>query len=238
MFIKRVRFNREEIKTSDTYIATLPLFENIEALDFSVPVTFLAGDNGTGKSTLIEALALSLGFTAEGGSKNFYSENPGEYSDMYKCITLEKGPLRPKDSFYFRADRFYDLASRIDRIKCNEYYGGESLHAQSHGEGFLSVMGNRLFGKGIYLLDEPESSLSPMNQITLLTMINDLVKNGSQLIIATHSPILLAYPEAEILFIENDGVERIDYEETEHYRTSKLFLDNYKGFLKSLFKPD
>ena len=140
--------------------------------------------------------------------------------------------------FFLRAESFYNAATNIDDLRINiDNYGGKSLHNQSHGESFLSLVQNRFRGNGFYILDEPEAALSPVRQLTLLIEINNLVKNNSQFIIATHSPILLAYPDAQIYNL-NSGIERIEYAETEQYKLTKNFLDNPNIFIERLFDSD
>ncbi len=243
-FIERVRLNETEISKSD-YVSNLMvtrLLSNMEYLMLPSPVTFFVGENGSGKSTLLEAIAVQAGFNPEGGTKNFSFSTHETHSELYKHITLVRGVSRPKDGFFFRSESFYNVATEIDRLdqiqpllRC---YGGKSLHEQSHGESFFSLFNNRFGGKGLYILDEPESALSPSRQMSFLVTMNHLVKLGSQFIIATHSPILLAFPKASIYVIEASGIELTSYENTEPYTLTKDFLNNTPRMLKYLFEDD
>ena len=171
----------------------------------------LLGENGSGKSTLLEAVALALGFNPEGGSRNFAFSTRDTHSGLHNYLRLHRGPYRPKDGFFLRAESFYNTATEVEELSQRSLsappeefyrnYGGKSLHHQSHGESFLSLVHNRFRGQGIYLLDEPEAALSPARQLTLLAELHRLVQAGSQLVIATHSPLLMAYPQGEILLL-------------------------------------
>ncbi len=219
-----------------SYLNGLPVvryLKQVERLAFSSAVTFFVGENGTGKSTLLEAIAVSYGFNAEGGSRNLNFSTKETHSELCDYIRLSK-KAHPRDGFFLRAESVYNMASNIDKRdeggsfgpKIIESYGGVSLHEQSHGESFLAIVQNRFGGNGIYLLDEPEAALSPMRQLALLTEIDRLVKAGSQFIIATHSPILMAFPGAEILEFTENGIAKTDYKDTEHYRITKQFLND------------
>ena len=215
------------------YTAAIPAIRNLKRLQLKSPVTFFVGENGSGKSTLLEAIAVAFGFNPEGGTQNFHFSTSETHSPLYRFLTLEKGIHRPKDGFFLRAESFYNVASEVDRLEevdrgLLRSYGGKSLHGQSHGESFLSLALNRFGGKGLYLLDEPEAALSPQNQLTLLSRIHQLVQLNSQFIIATHSPILMACPEAEIYAISAEGAVSTEYEQTEHYQIIKSFLENPK----------
>jgi len=222
----------------DNYIFDLPVVKNLKELQLRQKVTFFVGENGTGKSTLLEALAICCGFNAEGGSKNFNFASQETHSDLYRYLTVAKGIKKPGDGFFLRAESFYNVATEIDRLDkidpLFKSYGGKSLHRQSHGESFMSLMLNRFSGNGLYILDEPEAALSPSRQLALLSQINELVKKNSQFIIATHSPILLAYPEADIYVLQEASIALTPYEETEHYILTKEFLDNPKRMLNYL----
>jgi predicted ATPase len=211
-----------------TYLLNLPVVKWLlksGKLDFTSNVTFFVGENGTGKSTIIEALAICAGFNAEGGSKNFNFSTKQTSSELYKYITLSKS-AHEKDGFFLRAESFYNVASQVDDLGLDlGGYGGQSLHNQSHGESFMALVQNRFRGNGLYILDEPEAALSPSRQMTLLTEIKRLSDKNSQFIIATHSPILLAYPGAVIYEISEEGVKRVKYEECEHYTIMKQFIE-------------
>lgn len=240
-YIEKIEIcNLDQVR--DTYLNKLPVVRNLikkKELNLDKPVTFFTGDNGAGKSTLIEAIAIAFGFNPEGGSENFNFSTYNSHSILSKYITIKNGIVRPKDGFFLRAESFYNIASYIeslDQIKANEplikdFYGGKSLHDQSHGEGFLSIMLNRFIGNGIYILDEPEAALSINNQFTLISQIDNLVRNKSQFIISTHSPYLLAYPNATIYVIDDDQIKKIPYKETDNYILSKEFLNNPERYI-------
>ncbi|MPN43462.1 hypothetical protein SDC9_191022 [bioreactor metagenome] len=206
-------------------------------MSFQREVTFFVGENGTGKSTLLEAIAICCGFNAEGGSKNFCFSSKATHSDLYQYLTVVKGVKKPRDGFFLRAESFYNLATEVDQLDLSMSYGGRSLHQQSHGESFLSLFLNRFGGNGLYILDEPEAALSPSRQLALLSQIHELVKQNSQLIIATHSPILMAYPGADIYVLNEDAITLTPYAETEHYIVTKAFLENPKKMLQYVLEP-
>lgn len=206
-------------------------------LNFSSNVTFLVGENGSGKSTLLEAIAVAYGFNAEGGTRNFNFETKKSHSELHEHLTLIKKGLA-RDGFFLRAESMYNAASYIDDTGSSGFYGGVSLHDQSHGESFISIVQNRFGGKGLYILDEPEAALSPMRQMTLMAEMKELLKKDSQFIIATHSPVLMAFPGAEILQLSENGIERVGYEDTEHYQITKMFLDNPERMLGYLFNEE
>jgi predicted ATPase len=229
----------------DNYIAKLPTVRNLRAmggLAFHKPVTFLVGENGVGKSTLIEAIAIHAGFNAEGGSRNFNFSTHESHSDLYHYIRLTRGPERNVDGFFLRAESFYNVASNIDDLDRHyggnrmliESYGGKSLHEQSHGESFLSLVEHRFNGYGLYILDEPEAALSPMKLMTLMCLIRNVVDEKSQFIISTHSPILMTFPGAEIYELTEKGIRSVRYQETEHFQVTKQFLNAPEQMLRYL----
>lgn len=222
------------------YPFDIPLIHKFKKITFSKPVTFFIGENGTGKSTLLEAIAVACGFNAEGGSKNFNFNTKETHSDFYQYLRIGKSYNAIHDGYFLRAESFYNVASNIDELAGSENsrlynsYGGKSLHKQSHGESFLSLLKNRLLGNGLYLFDEPEAALSPMKLLELLVIIDELVHNNSQFIICTHSPILMAYPNAEIYEIHNGELVLTAYEDTNHFSLTKYFLSNYETMIKKL----
>lgn len=225
-----------EMPPESSYLSSLPVvrfLNSIEQLNFTKPVTFLVGGNGTGKSTILEAIAVAMGFNAEGGSRDFSFSTKQSHSELYQFITTIK-TVAPKDGFFLRAESFYNTASYLDENSTMLRYGGVSFHEQSHGEAFLSLISNRFEGKGLYLLDEPEAALSPQKLMSLIIAINDLVENNSQFIIATHSPIVMAYPKAEILQFSDTGIQQVLYKETEHYQITKQFIDRPEQMMKYL----
>ena len=224
------------------YYADLPAIQSIwieNGLIFKKPVTFLVGENGIGKSTLIEALAVAAGFNAEGGSQNFNFATNESHSTLHRYIKLTRGSRRNTDGFFLRAESFYNAASYLEELekydkKTFNAYGGKPLHKQSHGESFLALVENRFSSDGLYLLDEPEAALSPMSILRLMVSIHDLAKKGAQFIISTHSPILMALPGSDIIQFTEDGLERVSYRETEHFQVSAAFLQNPGRMLKEL----
>lgn len=209
-------------------------------------VTFLVGENGSGKSTLIEAIAVAAGFNAEGGSKNFRFATRRSESELHTALRLARGTRREKDGFFLRAESYFNVATHIEELDRGPggppiigAFGGISLHEQSHGESFLALAANRLRGNGLYVFDEPEAALSPSRQLSLLKIIDTLARTKqSQFIIATHSPILMAYPEATIYSLDAGGISTIEYEQTEHYQITKNFLLDRGRYFKHLFGDD
>lgn len=231
------------------YPFSLPIIKNLKEINFSSQVTFFVGENGSGKSTILEAIAYHAGFGPEGGSKNisFKTSYENTYEGIQKltdCLTLS-WRQKPKDGYFFRAESFYNIANYIDYLqrecggKAYKPYGGKSLHSQSHGESFLSVFTNRMGKGGFFVLDEPEAALSPQRQLSLLVVMRELCKDfNTQFIIATHSPILLAYPDAIIYSCDNNVLKEIKYTETSHYQITKEFLNNSDLYLKNLFSDE
>jgi predicted ATPase len=218
---------------SDSYPFSIPAIANLGTLRLHEDVTFLIGENGTGKSTLLEAIALAMGFSEEGGSIDHQFSNTSTVSQLSKHLEVRKGIGKATDGFFLRAESFYNFATFIGERGALDRYGGD-LHQKSHGESFLALLMNRFEGNGLYILDEPEAALSPSRQLSALVLMHQLVHNNSQFIIATHSPILMAYPEARIIRFDQDGWTEVEYEKTEHYQVTKYFLDNYKRQLERL----
>jgi len=220
------------------YLANLPAVKHLyrsKELEFKNPVTFFVGENGSGKSTLLEAIAVAAGFNAEGGSRDFVFSTRRTHSDLCDLITTIR-TIPPEDGFFLRAESFYNTASYLDENSTMKRYGGVSFHEQSHGESFLSLVTNRFEGNGLYIMDEPEAALSPQRLLTLLVMMDELVKKRSQFIIATHSPIIMAFPGADIIQFSENGMERVSYRETESYRITKQFMDDPERMIKYLFE--
>lgn len=233
-----VALDREQIPSFAEYPFSMPAVEKLNKIKLHPNVTFFIGENGAGKSTLIEAIAVAFGLNPEGGSKNFNFSTEASHSELHNYMILRKGIRKPKDAYFLRAESFYNVATNINDLGVGDAYGQRSLHEQSHGESFMSLFLNRFFGKGLYILDEPEAALSPMRQFSLISRIHQLVSNHSQFIIATHSPILLSYPHSYIYHIGDNGINRVAYEETEHFTISKYFFNNYKNLLDELMKLD
>lgn len=215
------------------YPFNIPAVRELGNIDFHPNVTFLVGENGSGKSTVLEAIAMALGFGSEGGTKNVQFRTVDSVSPLHEALRLSRGVPRPRDAYFLRAESFFNVASYMDEVGYADSYGG-SLHAQSHGEAFMAVLLNKLKGNGIYLFDEPEAALSPSRQLAALAAIHQLVEDSSQFVIATHSPILLSYPHAKIIQFDRSGVCEMKYEETEHYSITRDFLNNYVRRLEQL----
>ena len=214
-----------------SYLYQIPAVRHLqkEPLIFREGITFLVGENGTGKSTLLEAVAVALGFNPEGGSKNFCFSTEETHSPLWENLRVTRTGWAPRDGFFLRAESFYNLATNLDHLddpRSLRSYGGVSLHGQSHGESFLAVVQNRFGGNGLYLLDEPEAALSPARQLSLMLEMDRLLKADSQLIVATHSPILMAFPGSQVIELTEEGFAVVPYRETEHYRLTRLFLDD------------
>ena len=230
-FAGRVTLMREKVESFDVYPFSLPVVRTLEAIDLHPKMTFLVGENGSGKSTLLEAMAVSFGFNPEGGSRNFNFSTRESHSELHRYLRIAKG-VRPRDGYFLRAESWFNLGTEIEKLDAEpapsppiiNSYGYRSLHEQSHGESFMALLKKRLGGGGLYLFDEPEAALSPTRQIEALSRFHDLVLQGSQFVIATHSPILMAYPDALILHCGPTGLQPIRYEDTEHFRITRDFL--------------
>lgn len=248
-FLLSVRLQRDQIEDASRYPFSIPAIRSRDELVFDDHVTFLIGDNGSGKSTLLEAIAVAAGFNAEGGSKSFRFSTRSSESVLHKHLRPVRGIRRQRDGFFLRAESYFNVATEIEKLDEDPWggppiidsFGGVSLHEQSHGESFLALLRERLHGQGLYIFDEPEAALSPQRQLSLLTRMHQLIAQGSQFIIATHSPILMAYPDALLYQLDENGLRVIDYEDTEHYRLTRDFLNSRERYFKHLFgsdKPD
>ena len=219
----------------EPYLLHIPAVQQLLREDLSIdsPVTILVGENGSGKTTLLEAVAVASGFQAEGGSRFFNRSQSKPASNLHENLVVARGK-RPADGYFLKAENYFQTISYVDETEAWDSYGGQSLHHRSHGEGFLDLVQNRFSGHGLYLLDEPEAALSPMRLLTLMVEISRLVELHSQFILATHSPILMAYPGAQVLQLDEEGIHRMDYRQTEHYQVTKMFLENPELMLHHL----
>lgn len=241
-YVHEVRLKRDRVPGFDQYPFNLAAVRNLAKLKLHPAVTFVIGENGSGKSTLLEAIATAWGFNPEGGTRNFRFATRASHSELHEYLTLSKGVVRPKDGFFLRAESFFNVATNIEALDAEpsfgppviDSYGGRSLHEQSHGESFFALMMHRFGGNGFYVLDEPEAALSPARQLAMLVRIHELVKKRSQFVIATHSPILMAYPNAEIHQIGAEGLTPVSYRDTDHYATTRAFLANPEAYLRRL----
>lgn len=234
LYVKYVRF-REQAPLPARYPYTVPALANFQTLCLRKPVTFLVGENGMGKSTLLEAIAVKAGFNPEGGSRNFHFATRESHSELWEKLVLGRG-LTPRDGYFLRAESFYNVATELEEIADGvlKYYGDRSLHQQSHGESFLALLEHRLFGNGLYIFDEPEAALSPSRQMYLLCRMKQLVEKGSQFIVSTHSPVVMSFPGADIYEITADGMQLTDLEHTAHYAVLRRFLLDRERMLRSL----
>ncbi|PKM49766.1 MAG: AAA family ATPase [Firmicutes bacterium HGW-Firmicutes-7] len=241
-YIRTIELSRDQSELTKDYPFSLKAVKELTKLELNPNVTFIVGENGSGKSTLLEAIAVAYGFNPEGGSKNFNFATNNSHSVLSEYIRITKGVKKARDGYFLRAESFYNVASNIEQLdeegigpSIIDSYGGVSLHKQSHGESFISLIMNRFGGNGLYILDEPEAALSPTRQMALISRIHELVRNDSQFIIATHSPIIMSYPNATIYSIEHEYT-KMSYKDTEHYQVMKSFINNPGGMLDILLR--
>ena len=231
----------------ESYLNDLPVVRSLakEKIEFHKRVTFFVGENGSGKSTLIEALAVALGFNPEGGSRNFNFSTQETHSELCDYVRVARGVIRNRTGFFLRAESYYNFASNLDKLEEDDEgdysdcpliarYGSRSLHKQSHGESFLALVENRFYPNGLYILDEPEAALSPSGIIRLIRNIDRLIHRNCQFIIATHSPMLITFPDAEVYQIGEDGIRSVRFQDTVHYRTTVRFLQNPESAMEEI----
>lgn len=236
-YIREIQIDWSGISTG-SYLRRIPAISGLENLEFDSPVTIFCGENGTGKSTLLEAIASAAGFNPEGGSKNYLFSTHADYSELNDAIRLVRGIRREQWGYFFRADSFFNVATAEEEYGKLSMRGSARYHYMSHGESFLKLMQESLSGDGLFLLDEPDEALSPLRQMTMLYEICRTVKEGAQFVIATHSPILLGIPDAQILSFDGGSVHPITYEETDSYRIMKGFLNDRERYLKNLLSQE
>ena len=241
-FFHSVHIVWDEVGDPDTFPYSIPAIKKMGRMNLHPAVTFIIGENGSGKSTLLEAMAVRLNFDESGGDANANFEVRPLDGGLHDAIRIQSSLYRrPGDRFFLRAETVFNYASHIDREaiedrKFIQRYGYKSLHARSHGEMFLAIVQNRMKAESFFIMDEPEAALSPTRQIATLKEIDWLVRAGCQFVIATHSPILMAYPDSIIYELSGDGIRQIEYEETEHYTLTRSFLEHPKAFLKRLLE--
>ncbi len=232
--------------SSHKFPYNIPAIQKLDNLRLHPAVTFLIGENGSGKSTIIEAIAIRLRFEEIGGSAMVGNTNRFDHREvdggLHDNLRLDLNPSRhPADRFFMRAETVFDLANKLDDLE-REYpnglrrYGGKSLHQRSHGEAFLALIQNRMVEESLIILDEPEAALSPSRQLTFIKELDWLVRGGCQFIIATHSPILMAYPDSKIFLLDESGIHEVAYQETEHYTLTKGFLERPDAYLRHLIE--
>ncbi len=243
-FIKSIFLAEEEVPSFDAFPYNLPAVKGLGTLKLHPAVTFLIGENGSGKSTLIEAIAIRLNFEELGGESMQGFRNRFDHrvpdGGLHDALRIESSKVRrPGDRFFMRAETVFDLANKLEALEredpsAHDRYGGRSLHSRSHGEAFLAMIQNRLRAESLIVMDEPEAALSPTRQLTLIKEIDWLVRSGCQFLIATHSPILMAYPDCRIYELGEEGIRETEYRETEHYELTKNFLNHPEAYLRHL----
>ena len=235
LYIAKARIRWDEIE-KDSYIRDIPAIAQISELDFHMPITLLAGENGTGKSTLLEALAVASGFNPEGGTRNYAFSTYDSHSELFGCISLVRGIRKPKWGYFLRAESFYNVATMEEEYSRGPGGRPQHFHEKSHGESFLALVQSSFRPGGLYMLDEPEAALSPQRQLTLLVEIDRCAREGAQFFIVTHSPILLGLPGAEILSFDNGALHAVEYEETDSYQVTEMFINNRELLLRRLLE--
>ena len=236
-FIRGIKIRWEEIP-QDSWLRRIEALQGRDGILFSSPVTFFVGENGSGKSTLLEALAGCAGFNPEGGTKNYSFSTYEEETVLADCSTLIRGAKKERWGYFLRAESFYNVATMEKEYAKGGSTPSADYHEMSHGESFLDLAVNKFEGSGLYLLDEPEAALSVQRQLALLSVIHRSVKNGSQFIIATHSPILLGYPGGEILSFDDGPIHPVEWQDTDSYRLTKLFLTHRERIFRDLFDTE
>lgn len=244
-YIDRLWLDASRVRSWEEFPFTVPAVRHLkdETIRFHPKCTFFIGENGSGKSTVLEGLATLENFHPSGGTRNFNFESRDreEENQLKWALGIGRGPLGKmrRDGFFFRAESFFNVATYIEQLEAGlpterKLYGEKSLHHQSHGESFLTLFTERLTGGGLYLFDEPEAALSPQRQLSFLAAMHDWIENEAQLVIATHSPIIMAYPDAWIYEFNDRGIRRVEYKETEHYKVTHAFLTRTEKMLGEL----
>lgn len=235
-FIQRVLINWDKIEAR-SYLRDIEAINGLTTLEFTNPITFFVGENGSGKSTMLEALAIASGFNPEGGTKNYSFSTYDSHSELCNAMRISKGFRQAKWGYFLRAESFYNVATKEEEYSDSEH-PSKKYHEKSHGESFLALVQQQMRPNGLYFLDEPEAALSPQRQLTLLMEIYNSARTGSQFIIVTHSPILLGIPGAEILTFDDENIHSCTYEETDSYQVMEMFLNNREQLLKRLLNSE
>ncbi len=233
MFVDGLRIDRDRI-SENSYLNDITAIRSLDELAFNKSVTFFVGENGSGKSTLLEAIAFAAGFNPEGGSKNYAFSTHDTHSELFEAISLIRGTRREKWGYFLRAESFFNVATMEEEYAEGSAAGSMRLHEMSHGESFLELMQEQFRSTGLFILDEPEAALSPQRQLSLLLEIARSRANGSQFIIATHLPILLGLPDAQILSFDGPEIHNCDYEDTDSYQITEMFINDRERLLSQL----
>ena len=235
LFVKELKIDWDAIAPG-SYLRSIKTIAGINRLAFHSPITFFVGENGTGKSTLLEAMAVAYGFNPEGGTVNYSFSTYDSHSELWDAVTLSKSFKKVHCGYFLRAESFYNVATKEDEY--GKMPGGIplNLHKKSHGESFLTIINEYFKSDGLFFLDEPEAALSPQRQMTLLLKIAESARENSQFFIVTHSPVLLTLPGAEILSFDDGVLHKIEYEDTESYRISEMFINHREQVLKRLLE--
>lgn len=237
--IRAVVLKRGEIEDPRAYPFDIPAIRGLDELELDPGVTLFAGENGSGKSTLIEAIAVAAGFNPEGGSRNMTVSTRPSHSALHRHLRLVRGTRRPRTGYFLRAESFFNVATYIEQIPdAVASHGGVPLHERSHGESFLALITHRFGPNGLYVLDEPEAALSVRGNLALLRRMHDLVAEGSQFIVSTHSPVLLGFPGARIYTLDAEGIRRTEYDDTDAVVLTREFLKDPETFFRHLFAGD
>jgi predicted ATPase len=240
--LKKITLLRERVEDWTTYPFSVPTIASLPEIAINSRIVFFAGENGSGKSTLLEAIAGHYGFGPEGGNRNFSSnttDSNHSIDPLTRALRLSFDK-RTGAGFFLRAESFFNTASAIDNLGIQDGYGDRSLHAQSHGESFFTLLVHKFQRNGLFLLDEPEAALSPQRQLAFLVLIHDTLRSykDAQFIISTHSPVLLGYPDAQILSFDEGQLHQIDYEETAPVQIVRRFVNDRDSFLQDLFQDN
>ena len=219
-----------------SYLRQISAIKSVRSITFSHPVTFFVGENGSGKSTILEAIAVAAGFNPEGGTKNYSFSTYDSHSELCRAVKIIRGVRREGWGYFLRAESFYNVATQEEEYARDALVPSEELHKKSHGESFLAIAQKHFRKNGLYILDEPEAALSVQRQLTLLMEIDRCVKEESQFLIATHSPILLGIPGAQILTFDDGRIHPCSYEDTDSYQVTEIFINHREQLLNRLLE--
>ena len=237
--LKKIKLLRDRVEDWKSYPFSVPAISSLDELVLRSRICFFAGENGTGKSTLLEAIAVHYGFGREGGTRSFMNDSTESNHDVDPLVRVLRllFDKRTGAGYFLRAESFFNTVTHMDNLGINEFYGGRSLHTRSHGETFFKLLELKFQRNGLFLLDEPEAALSPQRQLAFLVLIHDVLKKhkDAQFIISTHSPILLGYPKAQIVSFDEGPLHEIDYEETAPMQIVRSFVNQRESFLEELF---